>query len=449
MEMIAIFCALSMLIGILALKKPSVFLVVIVAVFFPYYFLIGLLNVKLDEGGTGYILASFLLVLLIYLFFRKMLICRTKVLFTINSLDVLYISYCSLWFIVFLINLNHSLFVYKPYVQALFWLTITFVLPIILKPIYSQTTISDFVRYLEWLGYFAALAVFICLLSGITSKETLEDYEIVNLSEAFRYAPFRGFFSIRQAQLLSISIIIFISKAITDKLSKKKIAIRIPFIILCFLGIIISGSRGPFIFLCLLCFYLVVSVKRFKRRIVSIVIAFVGIVLCGIYFYIPSYTHLFSRVFEPSWYTLEVGGIDSRCEKYKTGLRNFIEQPLIGNGMSRMCDNYDYSHSTIISALEDTGLLGFSIICLMVVLLFHTCKWRYSKQVFAENQFVIRNMIIFLFLLSNLYGTISSDFPLFLLIHVYYCCYRKQYHRAIEPNPALSLQRDSLSELLS
>jgi len=274
MEMIAIFCALSMLIGILALKKPSVFLVVILAVFFPYYFLIGLLNVKLDEGGAKYIFASFLLALLIYLFFRKMLICRTKALFTINSLDVLYISYYSLWFIVFLINLNHSLFVYKPYVQALFWLTITFILPIILKPIYSQTTISDFVRYLEWLGYFAALAVFICLLLGITSKETLAGYEVVDLSKAFRYAPFRGFFSTRQAMLLSISVIIFVSKVITDELSKKRIAIRVPFIILCFLGIVISGSRGTFIFLCLLCFYLAVSVKRFsKKRIISVVIA--------------------------------------------------------------------------------------------------------------------------------------------------------------------------------
>ena len=432
MAMITIFCIVSILVGIAALKKPSVFIIVVIGSFFPYYFSIGLLDVKLSEGGTIYIHISFLLALLVYTFIREKPILSRKPVFTINTLDKFYISYYFLWLIVFFINLDPSLFIFKIYSQALYWLTFTFILPIILKPIYYRMNISNFIRYLEWLGYFAASAIFICLLLKVTSKETLAEYEIADLSDAFRYDPFRGFFSTRQAWLLSVPIIIFISKYITTKLSNKEIAIRIPFIILCFFGIIISGSRGTFILLCLLCFYLVISASGFSRKIIiSVVIAIIGMVLFSIYFYIPSYTHLFSRVFKVSFYTLEVGGINSRYQVYEAGIRNFIERPLIGNGMSRICGDYNYSHSGIISTLEDTGLLGFSVMFLMVMFLFRTCRWRYNKRMFTDNQFVIRNMIIFIFLVSNLHGTISSCSSLFLLIHIYYFCYRKQYYRPI------------------
>lgn len=432
MEMIATFSIVSISIGIVALKKPSIFLVVVLGGFFPYYFLIELLNVKLREGGTLYIHVFFLLVFLIYIFIKGNFFFGNKPTLTINTLDKFYISYYFLWFIVFFINLEPSLFIFKKYLQAPYWLTFTFILPIFLKLIYNRTNISDFIRYLEWLGYFAALAIFICLLLRTTSKETLREYEIVNLSEAFQYTPFRGFFSTRQAWLLSTSIIIFVSKYITTKLSNKEIAVRIPFIILCFFGIIISGSRATFIFLCFLCFYLVVSTSKFSKKMTMLIIlAITGMILFGIHFYTPSYAHLFSRIFRVSSYTLEVGGINTRCQVYEAGIRNFIERPLIGNGMSRICSDYNYSHSSIISTLEDTGLLGFSIMCLMMMLLFRTCKWRYSKQLFTDNQFVIRNMIIFFFLVSNLYGTISSCSSLFLLIHIYYFCYRKQYYRPI------------------
>lgn len=386
MAMITIFFIVSILVGIAALKKPSVFLIVVIGSFFPYYFSIGLLNVKLSEGGTVYIHASFLLALLVYTFIREKPILSKKPVFTINTLDKFYISYYFIWLIIFFINLDTSLFVFKAYLYAPYWLTITFILPIILKPIYNRMNISNFIRYFEWLGYFAASAISICLLLKVTSKETHAEYEIADLSDAFRYTPFRGFFSNRQAWVLSIPIIIFVSKYITTKLSNKEIAIRIPFIILCFFGIIISGSRATFILLCLLCSYLVISAGGFNRKIIiSVVVAFIGMVLLSVYFYIPSYTHLFSRIFRVSSYTLEVGGINTRYEGCEAGIRNFIKQPLVGNGMSRMCNGYDYSHLSIISTLEDTGLLGFSIMCLMVMLLFRTCKWRYSKQLFTDN----------------------------------------------------------------
>ena len=440
MAMITIFFIVSILVGIAALKKPSAFIIVAIGSFFPYYFSIGLLDVKLSEGGTIYIHISFLLALLVYTFIREKPILSRKPVFTINTLDKFYISYYFLWLIVFFINLNPSLFIFKSYLQAPYWLTITFILPIILKPIYNRINISNFIRYLEWLGYFAASAIFVCLLLKVTSKETLAEYEIANLFDAFQYTPFRGFFSTRQARLLSIPIIIFVSRYITNKLSNKEMLIRIPFIILCFLSIIISGSRATFILLCLLCSYLVISASGLNRKItISVVVVLIGMVLLSVYLYIPSFTHLFSRIFKISIYTLEVGGINSRYQVYEAGIRNFIERPLIGNGMSRICGDYNYSHSSIISILEDTGLLGFSAIFLMVMFLFRTCRWRYNKWMFTDNQFVIRNMILFFFLISNFYGTISACSSLFLLMHIYYCCYRKQYHRVLNSNPMLNL----------
>ncbi|MHC4755071.1 MAG: hypothetical protein ACYTBP_07990, partial [Planctomycetota bacterium] len=67
MKMISIFFVVSALIGIIALKKPGVLLVTIVTSFFPYYYAIHLLNVRLTEGGSKYIHISFFLVFLICL----------------------------------------------------------------------------------------------------------------------------------------------------------------------------------------------------------------------------------------------------------------------------------------------------------------------------------------------------------------------------------------------
>lgn len=428
MEMITIFFIISILVVVIALRDPSVFLVVTIGSFFPYYFSMQVFNVKLYEGGTVYIHASFLLALFAYTAIREKPILSRKPVFTINTLDKFYISYYFLWLIVFFINLDTSLFIFKSYLQAPYWLTITFILPIILKPIYNRINISNFIRYLEWFGYFAASAIFVCLLLKVTSKETLAEYEIANLSDAFQYTPFRGFFSTRQARLLSIPIIIFVSRYITNKLSNKEMLIRIPFIILCFFGIIISGSRATFILLCLLCFYLIISASSFTRKItISIIIAIVSMVLLAGYFYMPSYTHLFSRIFNPDSYCLEVGGIGDRLEVYLTGIRNFLQYPLIGNGMSRMHESYRYSHSSVISSLEDTGLLGFAILSLMVIHIFRKCKWKYNKKQITSDQFIIRNIVILFFLYSNLYGTIIGCSTLFLLVYIYYFNYRKNH----------------------
>lgn len=418
--MIATFCIVSIVIGIIAIKKPYIFLVVILGSFFPYYFLIELFNVRLHEVGSVYIHGSFLLILLIYLFFKG------KFRFTINNLDKFYVCYYFLWLIVFLINLDFSLFVFKPYWQAPYWVTITFILPIIMKPIYNQNNISHLIRYIEWLGYFSAAAIFISLLFGVTSKETGADYQITNWYETFRYTPVRGFFSQRQAWLLSVPIIIFLSRYMNSKLSKKEIIFKLPVVTLCFLGVIISGTRGTFLILSLFCFYLVIVIGNFYKKMTGlIVVAIIGAILLQIY-YVPAYIQLFSRIFKASSYTLKVGGINTRYERYETGMKNFIEQPLIGNGMSKICYGYDYSHSSIISTLEDTGLLGFFIMCLMVIFLLHRCRWRYKKEIFTNSQFVIRNLIIFFFLTSNLYGTISTNYLLFLLIYMYYYIYRQK-----------------------
>lgn len=419
MAMIAIFFVVSALIGIIALKKPSILLVAIISSFFPYYCAIGLLNVRLVEGGSKYIHLSFLLVVLVCWLIAK----RRK--FTINDLDILYIGYYFLWLIVYLANFDESLLTFKQYRYAPYFLTITFILPIIIKPIYNQETVKDFLKYLEWTGYLAATIITICLLVGVTSKETGVGYEITDLSEAYRYAPFRGFFSIRQAGLLSASIIIFFSKFMSGKSSKKEIIVKLPFLTLCFLGIIISGTRGIFIILSLLCCYLVITRGNFTRKTNAVIaVAVIGIILLHVR-HIHTYSHLFSRTLASSSYTLKVGGVKTRYEHYEQGLRNFIKRPLVGNGMTKMCRDYDYSHSIVISILEDTGLSGFFIMCLMATYLFHRCEWHYRKEMFKDNQFIIRTMIMFHFLTSNLYGTVATNYTLFLLLYMYYLTYKR------------------------
>ena len=270
--------------------------------------------------------------------------------------------YYVLWIIVYWAHFDESLFIFKSYRYAPYFLTITFILPIIIKRMYNQKIVKDFLKYLEWTGYFAATIVFICLLFRVTSKETGAGYEIINLSETFRYVPIRGFFCLKQADLLSTSIIICVSGYMINASDKKRIIVKLPFVALCFLGIVISGSRSSFIFLCFSCAYLIITKGSLKKKIhVVIVTIVIGMFLLSFY-HLPMYQHLFFRIFQSNYYTQGQTSINAKIDGYYiVGVKNFLKKPLLGNGMNKINHNYNYSHSIVISVLEDTEAAGLFI----------------------------------------------------------------------------------------
>ncbi|MHC4754606.1 MAG: O-antigen ligase family protein, partial [Planctomycetota bacterium] len=339
---------------------------------------------------------------------------------------VLYVVYYLLWVTVYLFYFDKSLLAFKHYKYAPYFLTITFILPITFKLIYNQETVKDFLIYLEWMGYFAATIIFISLLFGVTSKETGDGYEIVNLSEALRYAPIRGYFSLRQADLLSASVIICVSGYMSNTLDNKKIIVRLPFAVLCLFGIIISGTRGSFILLCLLCVHLITK-SNLKKRVCTVIAAvIIGMFLLSFYL-MPSYRHLFFRVFQPTYYTRGETSISAKVDGYyNIGIRNFLKRPILGNGMSKVGHDYNYSHSIIISVLEDTGIIGLFIMSLIIICILHKCTWFYKKEAFKDGQLPLRTLIIFHFLSANLHGTIAMHYCLFFMIYIYYFAYKRE-----------------------
>lgn len=418
--MIAAFCVVSILIGIIALKKPSMFLVVITSSFFLYYCVLGLLNMRLAEGGSKYIHLFFLLVLFAYWTIFK----RCKL--TINSLDIFYLAYCFLWLAIYTANFDESLLTFKHYKQAPYFLCFTFILPIVTKPIYDSESIRDFLRQLEWIGYAAAVIIIICLVVGVSSKESASRYEIAELSDVYRYTPFRGFFSFRQAWLLSASIIIFATRSISSRLTKWEIAIKMPLVALCFLGTIISGTRGVFIFTGLLFCYLFIVHGDLKKKTVLILLSMIALGSLVQFRSIDEYRHLTSRILRLHSYTLKVGGVNTRVQAYERGLAHFAGQPVFGNGMSRVSKHYPYSHSSVISTLEDTGVVGFFLMFSLVLFVLHTCRWPHKDKSDSPEQIILRNLIVLSFLCSTLYGTIATRYVLFLLLHIYYFLYRQK-----------------------
>jgi len=87
---------------------------------------------------------------------------------------------------------------------------------------------------------------------------------------------------------------------------------------------------------------------------------------------------------------------------------------------------YDYSHNIFISIIEDTGLFGLGWLVALLGFIFLGFDWKNSTSSEFGTQPVARNTIVFLFLLSNLYGTVITQTALFLLLSMYYFNYRRK-----------------------
>jgi O-antigen ligase len=402
-------------------RNGAIYLVTIISSFFVYYLGLAILDVELERGGTVFIYVVFMAVLVIYL------LMRARGHPTINGLDIIYILFFSLWFVSYLMNFDQRLFTeFTFYRQAPIFLCLTFVLPIIVKPIYSELNLQKTLHYLEIIGFAAATILFLLLLFGYPSKEIWWEVDKQTIESALRYAPIRGFFSNRQAVLFAMATVIFFSRFCYTGLGRKELLCKIPFVLISMGGIVISGSRGVFILCTLMCTYLVLKNLRLRSFIkIFVLLSILSLTLVS-FLRTERYQALTSRIFQVESYQAEEGGVGTRTGRYIRGLENFLENPILGNGMSRMSPEYDYSHNIFISVLEDTGLLGLSWILLFLgFLLIHCYRGRMHRMELGI-QPVARNTIVLLFLLSNVYGTVISQSALFLLVSMYYYTYRSK-----------------------
>ena len=218
----------------------------------------------------------------------------------------------------------------------------------------------------------------------------------------------------------------FFSKICYTKVNRKELLCKIPFIILSLGGIIISGSRGVFLVCSLVCIYLVLKNLALRKTFKILILLSVLVFLLMSLLKTEKYETLSSRVFQVESYQAKDGGIQTRTDRYMLGLMHFLESPILGNGMSKMSPVYDYSHNIFISIIEDTGLLGLGWLVALVGFIFLGFDWKNSTSSEFGTQPVARNTIVFLLLISNLYGTIISQTALFLLLSMYYFNYRRR-----------------------
>jgi len=347
----------------------------------------------------------------------------------INTIDRFYILYWCIWIIFYLINFNINLFnTNKVYKQAPFFLTFTFLVPVLLKPLYSKKTLRITIDWLEIIGFGAALIVVLSLIFGFPSKEIWWDTDKQKWELVFRYAPIRGFFSNRQATLFAIAIIIFVSKICYNEKNSKQLFYKLPLLLISVGGIIISGSRGVLIICSLMTIYLLLSKLQFRHKIIAVFVVAVLVASIDLFFHISKYQNLSTRIFSSETYQSKESGFSVRFVSYQLGLTHFLESPIMGNGMSRMSPKYGYSHNIFISILEDTGFVGFLWLSCFIMFLTFRFGWKDSEVLKYPEKLITRNLILFLFLVSNLYGTIVSQTSLFLILSMYYY----NYHTNIE-----------------
>lgn len=384
-----------------------------------------MVGIDLPRGGTLFIYLTFFFVLIIYLLKKEERFLK------INQLDKLYIFYCAIWLVLYLINFDYELFqTNKVYKQAPVFLAFTFLLPVILKPTYSNKVVEKIIYHLELLGLGSALVLFILLILGFPSREAwIEADDII-----FRYSPIRGYFSNRQAILIAIGIIIFVSRVSYGMVKRKEYYWKIPLVMLGFGGIIVSGSRGILFICIMISVYLFFTVMKFQKKIIAVITLVILMIGLTSFFKIEKYKTWTTRIFSTESYSGEKTGFSVRFVRYKTGLDNFLESPILGNGMSKMTPDYDYSHNIFISILEDTGVVGFFwLSAFMIFLLFHF-KWRKINELNSPNALITRNMIVFFFLTTNLYGSIIAHKAIFLLLSIYYFNYCQNHSKFLGPN---------------
>lgn len=160
------------------------------------------------------------------------------------------------------------------------------------------------------------------------------------------------------------------------------------FILLSFTLIIFTLSRSTLI--CLLIVYLLSFLREFNLS--KIIFTIIFILLIFIFINIPFLHERFSLDIDYS------GGI--HYELYKTGISNFLQNPLIGNGYGSnnllqeiFIDNkYANYHSTHLTFLAEAGIFGF----LSFELLFICCFFKSKNNLYKD-------LFIFLFFTSFLY----------------------------------------------
>jgi len=301
-------------------------------------------------------------------------------------------------------------------------------MPVLLKPFYSRETLRRTIDYLEIIGFGAALVVFVFLILGLPSKEIWLDTNNQKWELVLRYTPIRGFFSNRQAALFAMAIIVFISKLCYDSTKGKQLFYKVPLVLISFGGIIISGSRGILIICSLMTAVLLLTNLHFRQKIIATLVIVLSIVSVFFFSHMGKYQNLTTRVFSAEGYQSKVSGFGVRFTGYQLGLEHFLKSPIIGNGMSQMSPEYNYSHNIFISTVEDTGLVGFLWLLSFVTFITVYLSWQDKEKKRCPNKLIIRNLLLFLLLMSNLYGSIISQTSLFLLLSIYFYNYQTNAH---------------------
>lgn len=167
--------------------------------------------------------------------------------------------------------------------------------------------------------------------------------------------------------LLAVGLIIAVIGLSSDLLSKSRQSkvICIVVILLCLLGMFLSGVRGPFVSVLVgLAFYLLIQYIRQPRVLISMV----GIALFFLVTFNIWYPVIVSKVPNIRAYSPEAliqgKSVKERLERYQGAIKLFAQRPLLGGGTNSYEQRTkldEYPHNIFLEIISENGLIGLLI----------------------------------------------------------------------------------------
>lgn len=158
-------------------------------------------------------------------------------------------------------------------------------------------------------------------------------------------------------------------------LSSKTKIVFLFFYLIVWITILFTASRGTFISATLgsVCFFLLFITKSNISFSKKLILSFLTVIIC------VSILDFVSLNMEDYWErAMDFGGDDSdngRLKQWFVAMKEFEEHPLLGVGLTGMYDLYGIvTHNTYLALLSETGILGFVLFMVFVVVLLKKTK---------------------------------------------------------------------------
>ncbi len=141
---------------------------------------------------------------------------------------------------------------------------------------------------------------------------------------------------------------------------------KLPLLVLFTIGIIFTGSRGPFLALMLVLLiklFLYLKVQYSRRGYLPLVVTLLLVLIFALTFngFIDNFI---TRGNED---ILQENSLSTRIRLYKMAFSDFLANPILGKGLGTFSYNqFDYSHNIVLELLGETGILGLILFILAV-----------------------------------------------------------------------------------